>query len=60
MIKLQDIKKYEPYIIEKDIPSIQESVANGILSYEEIVLFYLYRILSNLKQKEIKQVLKTL
>ena len=33
-----------PYIIEKDIPSIQESVANGILSYEKIVLFYLYRI----------------
>ena len=31
-------------IIEKDIPSIQESVANGILSYEKIVLFYLYRI----------------
>ncbi|SFS29857.1 amidase family protein [Lutibacter maritimus] len=33
-----------PYIIEKDIPSIQESVENGILSYEKIVLFYLYRI----------------
>ncbi|MBI9041272.1 amidase family protein [Lutibacter sp.] len=40
-------KEYQnllPYIIEKDIPSIQESVSNGILSYEKIVLFYLYRI----------------
>ena len=40
----KDYYNIEPYIIEKDIPSIQESVANGILSYEKIVLFYLYRI----------------
>lgn len=39
-----DYQNLLPYIIEKDIPSIQESVANGILSYEKIVLFYLYRI----------------
>jgi len=40
----KDYYNIKPYIIEKDIPSIQESVANGILSYEKIVLFYLYRI----------------
>lgn len=34
----------KPYIIEQDIPSLQESVKNGILSYEKITLFYLYRI----------------
>ena len=40
----KDYYNLAPYIIEQDIPSIQESVARGILSYEEIVLFYLYRI----------------
>lgn len=39
-----DYNNLMPYIIEQDIPSIQESVVKGILSYEEIVLFYLYRI----------------
>lgn len=34
----------EPYIIEKDIPTIQEAVNNGILTYEKITLFYIYRI----------------
>lgn len=33
-----------PFILEKDIPTIQEYVNNRILSYEKIVLFYLYRI----------------
>ncbi|UMB54324.1 amidase family protein [Lutibacter sp. A64] len=33
-----------PFILEKDIPTIQEYVNNRILSYERIVLFYLYRI----------------
>ena len=33
-----------PFILEKDIPSIKEYVNNRILSYERIVLFYLYRI----------------
>ncbi len=40
----EDYYNLEPYIIEQDIPSIQESVKNGILSYEKITLFYLYRI----------------
>ncbi|MBT8317081.1 MAG: amidase [Lutibacter sp.] len=40
----KDYENFKPYIIEKDIPSIQEAVENGILSYEKITLFYLYRI----------------
>lgn len=40
----KDYHNLAPYIIEQDIPSIQESVVNGILSYEKIVIFYLYRI----------------
>ena len=40
-IKYESLK---PYILEKSIPEIQESVANGILNYEQITLFYLYRI----------------
>ncbi|WP_456464020.1 amidase family protein [Lutibacter sp.] len=40
----KDYFNLAPYIIEQDIPSIQESVEKGILSYEKIVLFYLYRI----------------
>jgi len=40
----EDYYNLEPYIIEKDIPSIQESVKNRVLSYEKIALFYLYRI----------------
>jgi len=40
----KDYYNLEPYIIEQDIPSIQEAVERGILSYEKIALFYLYRI----------------
>lgn len=40
----RDYYNLEPYILEKNIPSLQESVKNGILTYERIVLFYLYRI----------------
>lgn len=39
-----DYQNLKPYILEKDIPTIQENVVNGILSYEKITLFYLYRI----------------
>ncbi|WP_440881763.1 amidase family protein [Tenacibaculum sp. C7A-26P2] len=35
----------KPLILEKDIPSIQESVMKGKLTYEKLTLFYLYRIL---------------
>ena len=40
----EDYQNLIPFILEKDIPSIQEYVNNRILSYERIVLFYLYRI----------------
>ena len=34
----------KPLILEKDIASIQRSVANGELSYAELATFYIYRI----------------
>ena len=34
----------KPYIIEKNIPSIQQSISEGIFTYEELTLFYLKRI----------------
>lgn len=40
-------KKYEalkPYILEQDIPTLQHHVAAGILTYEDLVTFFLYRI----------------
>lgn len=40
----EDYYNLAPYIIEQDIPSIQESVEKGVLTYEKITLFYLYRI----------------
>ncbi|GGK52722.1 MULTISPECIES: amidase family protein [Flavobacteriaceae] len=40
----EDYQNLVPFILEKDIPTIQEYVNNSILSYERIVLFYLYRI----------------
>ncbi|MEM0931793.1 MAG: amidase family protein [Bacteroidota bacterium] len=36
--------KLKPLILEQNIPTIQEHVSKGKLSYEELVLFYLYRI----------------
>ena len=40
----EDYQNLVPFILEKNIPTIQEYVNNRILSYERIVLFYLYRI----------------
>jgi len=40
----KEYDKLKPYILEKDIPSIQDAVSKGILTYEKITLFYLYRI----------------
>jgi amidase len=40
----KDYLNIEPYIYEQDIPAIQNAVRRGILSYEKIVLYYLYRI----------------
>ncbi len=40
----EDYFNLKPFIIEKDIPFIQDAVSRGILTYEKITLFYLYRI----------------
>ncbi|WP_340065407.1 amidase family protein [Ascidiimonas aurantiaca] len=37
-------EELKPYILEQNIPSIQQSVSEGVFSYEELTLFYLYRI----------------
>ena len=37
-------KMMKPLVIEQNIPSIQKSVSEGKFSYEDLVLFYLYRI----------------
>ncbi|WP_256935301.1 hypothetical protein [Olleya sp. HaHaR_3_96] len=34
----------KPLILEKDIPTLQEQVSSGRLSYELLTKFYLYRI----------------
>lgn len=34
----------KPLILEQDIPTLRSHIANGELSYEKLVLFYLYRI----------------
>ena len=34
----------KPFILEKDIPSIQNSIIKGDLTHKELVLFYIYRI----------------
>lgn len=39
-------KELVPLILEKDIPSLQQSVKEGTFTYEELTLFYLYRIAS--------------
>ncbi|MGB0376240.1 MAG: amidase family protein [Flavobacteriaceae bacterium] len=46
-IQAFDSNRYEslkPLILEKDIPSLQRSVASGQMTYEELTLFYLTRI----------------
>ena len=34
----------KPLIIEQDIPTLQAQIQRGLLTYEQLVLFYLYRI----------------
>lgn len=34
----------KPLVLEQNIPTIQSHISDGKLSYEELVLFYLYRI----------------
>ena len=40
----QEYLELKPYIIEQDIPTLQELIYAGKLSYEKLTLFYLYRI----------------
>ncbi|MBW1295526.1 amidase family protein [Aquimarina litoralis] len=40
----EDYNAVKPLILEKDIPSLQNSIKQGMLTYEKLVLFYLYRI----------------
>ena len=40
----QQYKMMKPLVLEQDIPTIQKSITEGKFSYEELVLFYLYRI----------------
>jgi amidase len=40
----KEYERIKPMILEQDIPSIQAFVQEGKLTYEELVLFYLYRI----------------
>lgn len=39
-----DYKALRPLILEQDIPTIQSHIGSGMLTYEQLVLFYLYRI----------------
>ncbi len=39
-----DYELLKPLILERDIPSIQSQIQSGKLTYEQLVLFYLYRI----------------
>ncbi len=34
----------KPFVLEQDIPSIQQAISAGKMTYEELVLFYLHRI----------------
>ena len=36
--------KLKPLVLEQDIPSLQQHIASGALTYEKLTLFYLYRI----------------
>ncbi|MFD2528123.1 amidase family protein [Polaribacter marinaquae] len=40
----EDYNSLKPLILEKDIPTIQQNIKSGKLSYEKLTLFYLYRI----------------
>ena len=40
----EEYNKLKPLILEQNIPSIQKSISEGLLSHEKLTLFYLYRI----------------
>ncbi|WP_299683918.1 amidase family protein [uncultured Dokdonia sp.] len=39
-------KELLPQVLEKDIPTLQQRIKDGVFTYEELTLFYLYRIAS--------------
>jgi len=39
-----DYNSLKPYILQRDIPTLQKNIAIGDLNYEKLVKFYLYRI----------------
>ena len=41
---LEDHDRLKPFILEQDIPSIQNHIKQGNLTYETLTLFYLFRI----------------
>jgi len=41
---LEDHDRLKPFILEQDIPSIQNLISEGNLTYEALTLFYLFRI----------------
>jgi len=43
---LDRYKELLPQILEKDIPTLQQSIKEGTFTYEDLTLFYLYRIAS--------------
>ena len=49
----QEYLELKPYIIEQDIPTIQERIYAGKLSYEKLTLFYLYRIKKHDRMNEL-------
>ena len=40
-----EYERLKPYIYERDIPSIQQNVRDGILTYEALTKWYIYRIM---------------
>ena len=40
----ENYERLKPFVLEQNIPSLQENRAKGIFSYEELSLFYLSRI----------------
>lgn len=41
----EDYEELKPLILEQDIPSIQEYISSGRLTYEKLTQWYLYRII---------------
>lgn len=40
----ENYERLKPFVLEQNIPSLQKNRAKGIFSYEELSLFYLYRV----------------